>query len=686
MSEDQSQIHDDHSKAQRAEHGQAQPGAGLEGLPTPGLAPSYPTSLLGDPRLDGRGNEPVHIALMRQAQRAYGNRAVQRQLANQGQKTSMGHVARAVQRWEASRHELPSIQPFSTGEDSGRDGAGTSMGRPQASEGVQVQAKLEVGAPGDHYEQEADRVAEQVMSMPAATDTAGDTAHDAAPSTGAEGHAPVQRQVEEAIQTKPLAASITPYARGATVGTRLLPRPAPIKEDRPVQTKRLTGPAPIEEDRRIAMKSLPGVQRSVDQVSTTSEGEVAGDVESTLSASRGGGSPLPASVQAFMEPRFGADFSSVRVHTGNTAVQMNRELGAHAFTHGTDIYYGEGNSPGNDPLTAHELTHVVQQTGHVKRQVAPPQNRPGASQGVAQNSQVLSHLQAMQSQPGFDSSLYRKEIAEFQQSNSTEQIMGKQLQLLPAQEGVKVENRDHSQALRRCGGPTGPAITHETRFSAPDGSPKTRTNVGVGEEVTFKGPSAGDWTASAGTPSAQANTDTFVWTAPNRATSATIKLKVGTQESTVTMRVLEPSSITATKVRDLTFPGGTQGAGMELRFIYHPLTVSFGNVESKEVSGPASNVRGYYKGKEAELWHDSGDTFLPIREDNTDSAIDTASFSGEPKPWSKGGFDWVIPNKFKVSSEGGDGKQYTTVTQAFTIAADGTSSVSKAGQSTTRTP
>ncbi|HNP97166.1 MAG TPA: DUF4157 domain-containing protein, partial [Cyclobacteriaceae bacterium] len=64
-----------------------------------------------------------------------------------------------------------------------------------------------------------------------------------------------------------------------------------------------------------------------------------------------------------MEPRFGVDFSDVRVHTGNDAVQMNRAVGAQAFTHGSDVYFGEGRSPNNLELTAHELTHVVQQTG-----------------------------------------------------------------------------------------------------------------------------------------------------------------------------------------------------------------------------------------------------------------------------------------------------------------------------------
>jgi hypothetical protein len=95
--------------------------------------------------------------------------------------------------------------------------------------------------------------------------------------------------------------------------------------------------------------------------------EASGDLESRLNASKGGGSALAPEVRAFMEPRFGADFSSVRVHTGGEAVQMNRELGAQAFAHGSDVYFGAGKSPGNNELTAHELTHVVQQNSGLSK-------------------------------------------------------------------------------------------------------------------------------------------------------------------------------------------------------------------------------------------------------------------------------------------------------------------------------
>src|SRR5262249_25875442 len=58
------------------------------------------------------------------------------------------------------------------------------------------------------------------------------------------------------------------------------------------------------------------------------------------------------------------------------AAQMNEAVGAQAFTHGQDIYFGAGHSPTELALTAHELTHVVQQTGgaslQTKRQTGPP--------------------------------------------------------------------------------------------------------------------------------------------------------------------------------------------------------------------------------------------------------------------------------------------------------------------------
>lgn len=62
-----------------------------------------------------------------------------------------------------------------------------------------------------------------------------------------------------------------------------------------------------------------------------------------------------------MEPRLGSDLGNVRVHTDANAAEMAHDLKAKAFTHGNDIYFAQGKSPQKDELTAHELTHVVQQ-------------------------------------------------------------------------------------------------------------------------------------------------------------------------------------------------------------------------------------------------------------------------------------------------------------------------------------
>jgi hypothetical protein len=78
-----------------------------------------------------------------------------------------------------------------------------------------------------------------------------------------------------------------------------------------------------------------------------------------------GGQPLPASARSFFEPRFGHDFSQVRLHTGERAEETARSLGARAYTIGTDIAFGAGQYAPETltgrRLLAHELTHVMQQ-------------------------------------------------------------------------------------------------------------------------------------------------------------------------------------------------------------------------------------------------------------------------------------------------------------------------------------
>jgi hypothetical protein len=171
------------------------------------------------------------------------------------------------------------------------------------------QTKLKVNTPDDTYEQEADQVADHVMRM--------DVSMTA-----------LVPQEEEAEEPD------APLAAATTLGVQ----------------------------RKTIAYEQAGIQPSVEN------GEHAQtDVETQLNGNKGAGSPLPDEVRTFMEPRFGTDFSQVRVHTGNDAAEISQSLHAQAFTYGSDIYYGAGKSPGTNDLTAHELTHVVQQTGAVQR-------------------------------------------------------------------------------------------------------------------------------------------------------------------------------------------------------------------------------------------------------------------------------------------------------------------------------
>jgi peptidoglycan hydrolase-like protein with peptidoglycan-binding domain len=122
-------------------------------------------------------------------------------------------------------------------------------------------------------------------------------------------------------------------------------------------------------------------------VPSEAETEEAQQVESDIDAMRGGGAPLDSTTRAFMESRFGHDFSRVRVHTDARAATVAQSLDALAFTVGDDIAVAPGQyRPGSDEgraLLAHELTHTIQQTGgvaRVQRQDAGEDHQSGGDQ------------------------------------------------------------------------------------------------------------------------------------------------------------------------------------------------------------------------------------------------------------------------------------------------------------------
>lgn len=79
------------------------------------------------------------------------------------------------------------------------------------------------------------------------------------------------------------------------------------------------------------------------------------------------GQPLDRESRTFFEPRFRHDFSQVRVHTDSKAAESARAVDALAYTVGKDVVFGARQyMPQTDSgrkLMAHELAHVVQQTG-----------------------------------------------------------------------------------------------------------------------------------------------------------------------------------------------------------------------------------------------------------------------------------------------------------------------------------
>jgi len=168
-----------------------------------------------------------------------------------------------------------------------------------------LNTQLQVSAPADPAEAEADRVADRVMRMP----------QPHLPST------PTVRTGPTA-QRKCAACSDTAMA-------------CPSCEEQ------------------------AHVQRKPDATAAT------GEASSGFKQRLGTGAPLDSESRAFFEPRFGRDFGDVRVHADAQADFAARSLSARAFTLGRDMVFAAGEydprSEAGRSLMAHELTHVVQQ-------------------------------------------------------------------------------------------------------------------------------------------------------------------------------------------------------------------------------------------------------------------------------------------------------------------------------------
>ncbi|MBP0003739.1 MAG: DUF4157 domain-containing protein [Cyanobacteria bacterium SBC] len=228
---------------------------------------------------------------------------------------------------------------------------------------LEIQTKLSIGQPGDKYEQEADAMASKVMAMP-----------DSA----------VQRETmpeeeEETLQTKPQLQREAMPEEDEEETVRAKPQlqreAMPEEEDEEtLQTKpQLQREAMEEEEDEETLQAKPDIQAKEGAT------EAPANFDSQLAQHKGSGRPLSDETRSFMEPRFGADFSDVRVHE---TPDLANAIQAQAFTHGQDIYFNSGKynpeSSGGKELLAHELTHVLQQSsspGNIQCDVSPKKPR-----------------------------------------------------------------------------------------------------------------------------------------------------------------------------------------------------------------------------------------------------------------------------------------------------------------------
>jgi hypothetical protein len=178
-----------------------------------------------------------------------------------------------------------------------------------------IQTKLKIGQPKDKYEQEADAVADRVMRM---TDNG-------------------QMQMQ------------------------------PMEEEEEMVQPKLRMQPEVKDEEAINMNcALCESEEMVQTKPDTEGGWALPEIAEKISSAKENGSSLSPETNGFMSNAFGADFTEVKIHTGANAVQLNKQLGAKAFTHGNNIFFNQGEynpqSTNGKHLLAHELTHTIQQS------------------------------------------------------------------------------------------------------------------------------------------------------------------------------------------------------------------------------------------------------------------------------------------------------------------------------------
>jgi outer membrane protein OmpA-like peptidoglycan-associated protein len=242
----------------------------------------------------------------------------------------MSYLSRLYNHRNAQTPELKNHQPFFSKKDND-----------QGTKGAFFQAKLSVNQPGDSYEREADSVANAVVKS--------------------QGTQVVHQNKISSIQRLATA----PEEEKVSTNDQRMER----DKEKPFQLqKKSSGKDELKEEDKMK-KSMP-VQMKHEGISSTASQQVSSKIEN----SAGKGNKLPPKTLHEMNSSFGTNFNNVRIHNDSESAAMNKELQAHAFTHGSDIYFSSGKyNPQNSEgkfLLAHELTHVIQQAGSEQNQIS----------------------------------------------------------------------------------------------------------------------------------------------------------------------------------------------------------------------------------------------------------------------------------------------------------------------------
>jgi len=255
--------------------------------------------------------------------------------------------------------------------------------------GNPIQTKLSVSSPDDPQEKEADAVAEQVMRMP-----------DPATPIREEKQEKLQREEmkeekkeKEKVQPKLMAGDIPIHRKCEACENEEKAQAKPFRMIQRSEDASSTVDIAEEEthaDRKIDRKHISLYHSDV--IQRSGRGPPGGfmQFEQSLSSSKGQGSALPASTQQFMESRFNADFSGVRIHTGSYAENLSSNIHARAFTHGNDVYFNNGkyspDTADGSLLLAHELTHTIQQGASKTNSINTTPNTSVSRKNIVQRS------------------------------------------------------------------------------------------------------------------------------------------------------------------------------------------------------------------------------------------------------------------------------------------------------------